>query len=67
MTAKFEKLDSEIGERASSTPSRNEGKTMLDDISKTVAEIIQRATDTVRAMFAPKPGASAGPSVSPAA
>jgi hypothetical protein len=67
LTAKFEKLDSEIGERASSTPSRNEGKNMLDDISKTVAEIIQRATDTVRAMFSRTPGASAGPSVSPAA
>jgi hypothetical protein len=61
LTAKFEQIDSQIGERASNTPSRNEGKNMLDDISKTIAEIIQNATDKVRAMFSRAPVASAGP------
>ncbi|OYV51266.1 MAG: hypothetical protein B7Z77_04175 [Acidocella sp. 20-58-15] len=61
LTAKFEQLDSQVGERASNTPSRNEGKNMLDDISKTVAEIIQNATDKVRGMFSRAPTASASP------
>lgn len=61
LTAKFEQLDSQIGERAGNSPSRNEGKNMLDDISKTIAEIIQSATDKVRAMFSRTPTASAGP------
>lgn len=61
LTAKFEQLDSQIGERASNTPSRNEGKNMLDDISKTIAEIIQSATDKVRAMFSRTPSAGASP------
>ena len=61
LTAKFEQLDSQIGERASSTPSRNEGKNMLDDISKTIAEIIQSATEKVRAMFSRTPSAGASP------
>jgi hypothetical protein len=61
LAAKFEQLDGQIGERASSTPSRNEGKNMLDDISKTIAEVIQNAAEKVRAMFTRTPGASAGP------
>jgi hypothetical protein len=65
LTAKFEQLDSQIGERATCIPSRNDGKNMLDDIGKNIAEIIQRATDAVRAAFSRTP--SAGPSASPAA
>jgi hypothetical protein len=61
LTAKFEQLDGQIGERASNTPSRNEGKNMLDDISKTIAEIIQSATEKVRAMFTRTPSAGASP------
>ena len=61
LAAKFEQLDGQIGERASSTPSRNEGKNMLDDISKTIAEIIQNAVEKVRAIFTSTPAASAGP------
>jgi hypothetical protein len=61
LTAKFEQLDSQVGERASNTPSRNEGKNMLDDISKTIAEIIQSATEKVRAMFSRTPSAGASP------
>ena len=61
LTAKFEQLDSQIGERASNTPSRNEGKNMLDDISKTIAEVIQNAAEKMRAMFTRTPAASASP------
>jgi hypothetical protein len=62
LTAKFEQLDGQIGDRASNTPSRNDGKNMLDDISKTIAEIIQSATEKVRAMFSRTPSAGASPS-----
>jgi hypothetical protein len=65
LAAKFEQLDGEIGEKASSIPSRNQGKNMLDDISTTIAEILQRAADKVRAIFRPSPTVS--PSASPAA
>ena len=61
LAAKFEQLDGQIGERANSTPSRNEGKTMLDDISKTIAEVILNAAEKIRAMFTQAPAASAGP------
>jgi hypothetical protein len=63
LTAKFEQLDGQIGERASSTPSRNEGKNMLEDIGKNIAEIIQKATDAIRNAFTRNP--TAGPSASP--
>jgi hypothetical protein len=59
LTPKFEQLDSQIGERAGNTPSRNEGKNMLDDISKTIAEAIQNAAEKMRAMFTRGPAASA--------
>jgi hypothetical protein len=59
---KFEDLDAKVGERAGSTPSREDGKNMLDDIGKTVAEILQRAADKVRAMFSRAPAAGASPS-----
>jgi hypothetical protein len=65
LAAKFEQLDGEIGEKASSIPSRNQGKNMLDDISTTIAEILQRAADKVRAIF--RPGPTVSPSASPAA
>ena len=61
LAAKFEDLDARIGELASNIPSRNEGKNMLDDISKTIADIIQRAADKVRAVFTRSPSAGASP------
>jgi hypothetical protein len=66
LTAKFQQLDAEIGEAAGSTPSRREGKNMIDDISKQAAEIIQRALDAVKIFFT-GPGTQAsrpGPSPS---
>jgi hypothetical protein len=54
ITAKFERLDAEIGEKAESTPSRREGKTSLEDISKQAAEIIQKAVEAVKSYFTPK-------------
>ena len=51
LTAKFQQLDAEIGEAGGNAPSRREGKTMLEDVSKQASEIIQRAVDTVKAVF----------------
>ena len=66
LTAKFQQLDAEIGEAAGNAPSRREGKTMLEDVSKQAGEIIQRAVDAVKSFFtrsAPEAGRP-GPSPS---
>ena len=59
LSAKFEAMDQEIGKAASEVPSRRDGKNMLDDLSKQVAEMLQRAFEGVRNMFR---GATAGAS-----
>ena len=51
LTAKFQQLDAEIGEAAGKAPSRREGKSMLDDVSKQAGEIIQRAVEAVKSFF----------------
>lgn len=53
LTAKFQQLDAEIGEKAENTPSRREGKSALEDISKQAAEIIQKAVEAVKSFFNP--------------
>ncbi|MDE1905076.1 MAG: hypothetical protein KGH75_01315 [Rhodospirillales bacterium] len=53
LTAKFQQLDAEIGEKAEGTPSRREGKSSLEDISKQAAEIIQKAVESVKSFFNP--------------
>ena len=65
LTAKFQQLDAEIGEKAESTPSRREGKSALEDISKQAVEIIQKAVEGVKSFFnqqgpenTPRPGPS---------
>lgn len=51
LSAKFERLDAEIGEAASATPSRRDGKSMMDDLAKSIAELLQRGIDGVKAML----------------
>ena len=51
LSAKFETLDREIGAAASEIPSRRDGKTMLDDLGKQVAEMLQRALESVKNLF----------------
>jgi hypothetical protein len=69
INARFQQMDAEIGEAAASTPSRNDGRSMFDDLAKKAAELLQRAVDAVKATFAgsatatPQPAAS--PSMSP--
>jgi hypothetical protein len=65
LTARFESLDAQIGEAASRTPSRQDGKSMLDELSKQIAEIFQKAVDSVRAAFTRSASATAAPSAGP--
>lgn len=61
LSAKFEALDAEIGEAASSTPSRRDGKSMVDDLAKHIAELLSRAIDSVRSKFSRAAAAAAAP------
>jgi hypothetical protein len=65
--ARFEALDAQIGEAAGKTPSSRDGMSKLDDITKQLAEIFQRAVNGVKSVFNRAAGteASAQPSPSP--
>jgi hypothetical protein len=65
ITARFEQMDAEIGEAAASTPSRNDGRSMFDDLAKKAAELLQRAVDAVKAAFTGSPTATSQPTASP--
>ena len=66
LTAKFEQMDAQIGEAAGSTPSRRDGKSMIEDLAKHAAELIQRAVDAVKSAFSRQPTAEAGARAAPA-
>lgn len=72
VTARFERLDAEVGAAAATTPSRNEGKSQLGDLADKLgdkaAELAKRAAEALRAAFGRGPGTGAqpsGPSPSP--
>ncbi len=65
VTQRFEKLDADIGNAAASTPSKNEGRSMMDDLAKQAAELLQRAVDAVKGAFSRSPSASATAGASP--
>jgi hypothetical protein len=65
LTQRFEQLDAEIGKAASSTPGKTEGRSMMDDLAKQAAELLQRAVDAVRSAFARSPSANATASTAP--
>ncbi len=65
LTQRFEQLDADIGKAASSTPSKTEGRSMMDDLAKQAAELLQRAVDAVRSAFARSPSANATASAAP--
>jgi hypothetical protein len=66
LTAKFEQMDAQIGEAVGSTPSRRDGKSMIEDLAKHAAELIQRAIDAVKSAFSRQPVAEAGARAAPA-
>ena len=65
LTQRFEKMDAEIGEAAASAPSRNDGRSMLNDLSDKAAELVKRAVEAVRSAFSRSPSAGAASSPSP--
>lgn len=65
LAAKFEKMDEAIGEAASHTPSRKDGKSMVDDLAKAASDLFNRAVDGVRSMFSRTPASGAGAQSSP--
>jgi hypothetical protein len=62
LSARFEAMDKEIGEAAGEIPSRRDGKTMIDDLSRRVAEMLQRAVDSVKHQFSRGASQTAAPS-----
>jgi hypothetical protein len=63
IAAKFERLDRDIGAAADETPSRRDGKTMLEDAGRQFVEIVHRALDGLKNLFDRSPKTS-GPSPS---
>jgi hypothetical protein len=66
LSAKFEQMDAQIGEAAAGTPSRRDGKSMVDDLAQKAAELLQRAVDAVKSVFNRSPSADARTRTAPA-
>ena len=66
LSAKFEQMDAQIGEAAASTPSRRDGKNMVDDLAQKAAELLHRAVDAVRSAFGRSQSAEATSRAAPA-
>ena len=62
LSAKFEEMDKEIGTAARDIPSRRDGKSMLEDLSKQVTEMLQKALDGLKSIFTGRPSDRASPS-----
>jgi hypothetical protein len=66
LSAKFEQMDAQIGEAAGGTPSRRDGKSMMDDLAQRAAELLQRAVDAAKSFFNRSPSAEAATRAAPA-
>jgi hypothetical protein len=66
LSAKFEQMDAQIGEAAVATPSRRDGKSMMDDLAQKAAELLHRAVDAVKSAFNRSPSAEAATRAAPA-
>jgi hypothetical protein len=64
-TQRLTEMDAEIGKAAAATPSKTEGRNMMEDLTRQAAELLQRAVDAVRSAFSRSPSASASSSPSP--
>jgi len=65
IAGRLQEMDAEIGEAAASTPSRTDGRNMIDDLAAKAAELLQRAVSAVKTAFAGSPAATSQPSASP--
>ena len=68
ITARFAKLDAEVGKAASETPGRKDGKSQMEELGEKAAELASKAIEAVKAAFKRTPSneqrPSAGPSLS---
>ncbi len=68
ITARFSKLDAEVGKAASETPGRKDGKSQMEELGEKAAELASKAIEAVKAAFKRTPSndrhASPGPSLS---
>ena len=64
-TQRLTEMDAEIGKAASATPSKTEGRSMMEDLAKQAADLLHRAVDSVKAAFSRAPSATASSSPSP--
>ena len=62
ITARFAKLDAEIGKAASETPGRKDGKNQMEELGEKAAELARVAVEAVKAAFKRPPAAEQGPS-----
>jgi hypothetical protein len=66
LSAKFAQMDAQIGEAAGGSPSRRDGKSMMDDLAQKAAELLNRAVDAVKSAFKRSPSAEAATRTAPA-
>jgi hypothetical protein len=66
-TQRLGDLVAEIGQAAAWTPGKSDGRSMMDELAKQAAELLQRAVEAVKLAFSrsPEPSASSSPSPSP--
>ena len=62
ITARFAKLDAEVGKAASETPSRKDGKSQMEELGEKAAELASKAVEAVKAAFKRTPGPGQQPS-----
>lgn len=62
ITARFAKLDAEVGRSASETPGRKDGKSQMEELGERAAELARKAVEAVKAAFQRIPGAEHRPS-----
>jgi hypothetical protein len=67
LNGRFETLDAEIGQTASTIPGRKDGKSALDEVAEKARELMTKAVEAVRSFFGRSAGANANtrPTVSP--
>ena len=67
ITARFGKLDAEIGKAGSETPSRKDGKSQMEELGEKAADLASKAMEAIKAAFERTPGPehrASGPSPS---
>ena len=66
LMARFEAMDEAVGKAISETPSRHDGKSMVEELSQKAREIAEKAMEAIKAaasrVMGKDPQASAGPS-----